>query len=214
MRTAKRITQFPQFTPAERDLIRQFLSRKADKKDVKRFDETFYAIEKVKTLRKKQDEGLSKGDRSSRRKRIRFYQNKIAQAAKQAAIERNKDLVPFLFRYLRRYGFPKNTSHLLCRMGKKGRLDVKNAEGEVRTLNHRTVRLMIDDMKRPFSWPKPGHRRKATTQRQSVGQHRHKPGRVQPSLPKLKFLEGTPEVGAGSAGTPHGSARGRWRPER
>jgi hypothetical protein len=41
MRTAKRITQFPQFTPAQRDLIRQFLSRKADKKDVKRFDETF-----------------------------------------------------------------------------------------------------------------------------------------------------------------------------
>jgi hypothetical protein len=189
MRTTKKITQSAQFTPAQRDLIRKFLSRKAEKKDVQRFDETFYAINKVNTLHKKHEEGLSKGYRSSRRKRIRFYQNKIAQAAKQAAIERNNYLVQFLFRYLRRYGFPKNTSHLLRRMEeKKGLLDVKNAEGEVRSLNRRTVRLMIEDMRRPFSWPKP-RRRQATTHRKSPPQHRHEPKRGQPSLPKLKFLE-------------------------
>jgi hypothetical protein len=71
---------------------------------------------------------------------------------------------------------------------KKGLLDVKNAEGEVRTLNRRTVRLMIEDMRRPFSWPKP-RRRRATTHRKSAPQHRHEPKRGQPSLPKLKFLE-------------------------
>jgi hypothetical protein len=194
----------------QKGLFKEFLSRKADKKDVKLFDEAFDTIVKSKNAQTTHNEVSSKAYRSRLRKRIRFYENKIAPAPKQAAIERNDDLRRLLFKYLRRYGFPKNTSHLLRRMEEKGLLDGENAVGKDRTLNHRTVRLMIEDLRRPFSWPKAGGRR-ATTRRKSVAQHRHELKRAQPSLPKLKFLGGTPEVGEGSAG---GSARGRRRPER
>jgi hypothetical protein len=209
MRTAKKITQSARrgkiakgkkalslpgrvsvgvLTRDQKSLIKEFMARDEDVKDVERFNEAFDAIIKLEKLKITHKEASSKAYRSRLRKRIRFYENKIAPAPKQAAIERNDDLSRFLFQYLRRYGFPKNTSHLLRRMEEKGLLDVENTEGKVRTLNHRTVRLMIEDMRRPFSWPKPG-RRRAMTRRKSVAQHRHELKRVQPSLPKLKFLE-------------------------
>jgi hypothetical protein len=177
----------------QKRLFKEFLSRKADKKDVKLFDESFDAIVKLEELKTTHNEASSKTYRSRLRKRIRFYENKIAPAPKQAAIERNEDRLRFLFRYLRRYGFPKNTSHLLRRMEEKGLLDVENTEGKVRTLNHRTVRLMIEDMRRPFSWPKPGCRR-ATARHKLVAQPRHELKRGQPSLPKLKFLKSAEEA--------------------
>lgn len=209
-------------------LFKEFLSRNADKKDVKLFDEAFDAIIRRQNAETTHNEASSKAYRSRVRKRIRFYENKIAPAAKLSAIERNNDLVLFLFRYLRRYGFPANTSHLLRRMEEKRLLDVENPKGEVRTLNHRTVRLMIEDMRRPFSWPKPG-RRRAKTQRKSVAQLRQELGRsrprgvdaipdgevrherVQPSLPKLKFLEALPKPAQEAPELP---SRGRRRPER
>ena len=137
-------------------LFHEFLSRKEDEKDVKLFEEAFDAIIRVRKLRETYEETSSKAYRSVIRKKIRFYENKIAPAPRNAAIERNYYLNKFLFRYFRRYGFPKNTSGLLRRMEQKGLLDVENTEGVVRTLNHRTVRTKIEDLKRPFSWPKPG----------------------------------------------------------
>jgi hypothetical protein len=209
MRTAKKITQSVRrgkraagkkalylpgsvsvgvLTRDQKSLIKEFLSRKADKNDVNLSNEAFDEIVKLQRLETTHNEASSKAYyRSLLRKDIRYLKNKLFPAPKLAAIQRNGDLLRFLFQHIRRYGFPKNTSRLLRQMEEKGLLDVENAEGKVRTLNHRTVRLMIEDMRSPFSWPKPG-RRRATTRRKSVAQHRDelKPG--QPSLPKLKFL--------------------------
>ncbi len=199
-------------TRDQKSLIREFLSRAADRNDVRRLGEAFNEIVTLKKLKKTHDEASSKAYRSRLRKRIRLCENEIASAPKEAAIERNANLLQFLFRYLRRYGLPKNTSHLLRRMKEKRLLDVENAEGKVRTLNHRTVRLMIEDMRRPFSWPKPG-RRRPTTRVKSVAQHSNELDRVQPSLPKLKFLEPLLKSTKEAPELPT-DARGRRRPER
>ena len=204
------------FTPAERDLIRQFTRRSEDKKDIERFGEGFDTTIKLDMAKATLEEASSKAYRTRLRKQLRFHENNLTPAPKRAAINRNYTLNKFLRDYLHKHGRPKNISGFISRLSKEGHLDVADAEGNVRTLNDRTVRLMIEGMRRPFSWPKPG-RRRATTRRKSVAQHRHepksvaKPTRVQPSLPKLKFLEAPLKSAKESAG---GSARGRRRPER
>ena len=140
-------------TRDQRSLIGEFMARDEAEKDVELFNKAFDITIKLDRAKATLDEASSKAYRSILRKKIRFYENRITPAPKLAGIDRNYDLNEFLTEYLRQHGRPRNVGLFISWMSTKGLLDVADAEGNVRTLNDRTVRNMIENLMRPFSWP-------------------------------------------------------------
>ena len=91
------------------------------------------------------DDALFISQRSRNKKRICRLENEITPAAKEAAIERNRGLTAFLWRYFRRYGVPANIGRFIARMRnrRKSILTVTKVDGQLRTLTVRAVREMM-----------------------------------------------------------------------
>lgn len=137
-------------TPEQRALIQEFISRNPSRKDDRLYRKAFDHADKLNTAIENCNE-----------KKIRFHSNIITPAAKLAAIDRNQYLVTFIRQYINKHGFPKNISLFVRKMRENGLTQVADAEGNVRTLNDRTVRYIVEDLRRPFSWPKKARKGRA-----------------------------------------------------